>query len=209
LARKGVTVPEVYERIHRQQRQDRNKIYSVHEPEVSCIAKGKAHRRYEFGSKTAVISTERGNWLLGVKVFTGNPYDGHTLAESLAAISAAVREKVKRVLVDLGYRRHDETRLAVQVVPRRRKGLTDTEQQRCRRRNAIEPLIGHAKAEHRLERNRLKGLLGDEINAILAVTGLNFRKLLRGLLAWLDFFGGFWAGSSRSPYANNHFFSVD
>lgn len=56
---------ETSERIFNQQRQDKNKVYSVHEPDVECISKGKAHKRYEFGSKVSVATTSRGGWLVG------------------------------------------------------------------------------------------------------------------------------------------------
>jgi IS5 family transposase len=187
LQRHQVAVPAVIERIHRQQRHDKNKVYSVHEPEVSCIAKGKARQRYEFGSKTALVSTTQGNWLLGAKVFAGNPDDGKTLHASVAAIPEVVRERVRRVLVDLGYRGHDEPALTVEVVQRRRRHLSRAHQRYWKRRNAIEPLIGHCKAGHRLERNHLKGLRGDQLNALLSIIGCNLGKLLRGLRAWLQF----------------------
>ncbi len=53
------------------------------------------------------------------------------------------------------------------------------------RRSGIEPIIGHVKQDHRMERNYLKGEEGDKINAILTGCGFNIRKLLRAILLWL------------------------
>ena len=71
---------EISKRIYDQKRKDKNKIYSVHAPEVECIAKGKAHKKYEFGCKVSVAVTSKGGWFIGAKAFHGNPYDGHTLS---------------------------------------------------------------------------------------------------------------------------------
>ena len=94
-------------RIHTQQRHDKNKIYSVHEPEVECIAKGKAGKPYEFGNKVSVAVTSRGGWLVGAKSFTGNPYDGHTLAAQMKQVGSMIGDRVGEVHVDMGYRGHD------------------------------------------------------------------------------------------------------
>jgi len=94
-------------RIYEQQRHDKNKIYSVHEPEVECIAKGKAGKPYEFGNKVSVAVSSRGGWFVGAKSFTGNPYDGHTLAEQMKQVGHLIGDKVSEVHVDMGYRGHD------------------------------------------------------------------------------------------------------
>ena len=54
-----------------------------------------------------------------------------------------------------------------------------------KRRAAVEPSIGHLKMEHRLERNRLKGVASDALNAILSAAAMNFQKLLGAF--WLYF----------------------
>ncbi|MXS78088.1 hypothetical protein ABF87_08985 [Nitrosomonas sp. JL21] len=61
-------------------------MYSVHAPEVECIAKGKAHKPYEFGVKVGVVSTSKENFVVGMKAFSGNPYDGHPLSASLEQV---------------------------------------------------------------------------------------------------------------------------
>lgn len=173
-------------RIHAQQRHDKNKVYSVHEPEVECIAKGKAGKPYEFGNKVSVAVTSRGGWLVGAKSFTGNPYDGHTLAEQMKQVRSMIGDRVGEAHVDMGYRGHDYQGQATVHVDKRSRGRTPRPLWRwMKRRAAIEPSIGHLKNEHRLERNRLRGTYGDAINAVLAAAAMNFHKLLGAF--WLYF----------------------
>jgi IS5 family transposase len=166
-------------RIYEQQRHDKNKIYSVHESEVQCIAKGKAGKQYEFGNKVSVAVSSRGGWFVGAKSFTGNPYDGHTLAEQMKQVGHLIGNRVSEVHVDMGYRGHDYDGTVAVHIDKRRRGRTSRVLWRwMKRRAAVEPSIGHLKSEHRLERNRLKGVAGDAINAILAAAAMNFQKLL-------------------------------
>ena len=177
---------ETAHRIHAQQRNDKNKVYSVHEPEVECIAKGKAGKRYEFGNKVSVAVTSRGGWLLGAKSFTGNPYDGHTLVAQMKQVGSMAGNRVGEVHVDMGYRGHDYQGQATVHVDKRSRGRTSRPLWRwMKRRAAVEPSIGHLKNEHRLERNRLRGTYGDAINAVLAAAAMNFQKLLGAF--WLYF----------------------
>jgi IS5 family transposase len=170
---------ETAHRIHEQQRQDKNKVYSVHEPDVQCISKGKAGKRYEFGNKVSVAVTSRGGWFVGAKSFAGNPYDGHTLAAQMKQVENVVGVKAEEAYVDMGYRGHDYDGEAAVHVDKRRKGRTPRALWRwMKRRAAVEPSIGHLKSEHRLERNRLKGNAGDAINAVLAAAGMNLQKLI-------------------------------
>ena len=167
-------------RIYAQQKHDKNKIYSVHEPDVQCIAKGKAGKQYEFGNKVSVAVSSRGGWFVGAKSFTGNPYDGHTLAAQMKQIESLIANQVSEAYVDMGYRGHDYDGAVSVHVDKRRRGRTSQVRWRwMKRRAAVEPSIGHLKNEHRLERNRLKGTAGNEINAILAAAAMNFQKLLR------------------------------
>jgi IS5 family transposase len=169
--------------IYTQQRHDNNKIYSVHEPEVQCIAKGKAGKPYEFGNKVSVAVSSRGGWFVGAKSFTGNPYDGHTLAGQLKQVDHLIGDKVSEVHVDMGYRGHGYDGAVTVHVDKRRRGRTPRALWRwMKRRAAVEPSIGHLKSEHRLERNRLKGTAGNAINAILAAAAMNFQKLLGAFL---------------------------
>jgi IS5 family transposase len=167
-------------RIYEQKRHDKDKIYSVHEPEVECIAKGKAGKQYEFGNKVSVAVSSRGGWFVGAKSFTGNPYDGHTLAAQMKQVESLIANQVSEVYVDMGYRGHDYDGAVTVHVDKRQRGRTPQARWRwMKRRAAVEPSIGHLKNEHRLERNRLKGTAGDAINAILAAAAMNFQKLLR------------------------------
>jgi len=169
---------EIAKRIHAQQRNDKNKIYSVHEPQVECIAKGKAHKRYEFGVKVSVAATSRGGWFVGAMALPGNPYDGHTLNKTLTQVQRLARAP-EQVYVDGGYRGHDyEGSTQVHVDIKRRGKLARRLWRWMKRRAAIEPGIGHLKQEHRMDRCRLWGPQGDAFNAILSAAGMNFRKLL-------------------------------
>ena len=183
-------------RLLAQQRADREKLYSVHAPEVECLAKGKAQKRYEFGCKVSVASTSRGNWIVGARALHGNPYDGHTLAGALRQVERLSGQKPQTAFVDLGYRGHGVAgESAVQVVPRQRRHLAKSVRRWMNRRAAIEPVIGHLKSDHRMERNRLKGRVGDQLNAVLSACGFNLRKLLRAFscLEW-------WEGLRRLLY---------
>lgn len=169
-------------RVHEQKRTDKNKLYSLHEPDVQCIAKGKAHKRYEFGCKVAVATSNRGDWFLASVALAGNPYDGHTLAESIAAIERITNINVKHAYVDKGYRGHNyKGDGAVHISGLSSRGLSWSQRRRQKRRSAIEPKIGHAKRENRLGRCFLKGNQGDKFNAVLSAAGANFKKLLRRL----------------------------
>jgi transposase, IS5 family len=170
------------ERIRTQQPKDKNKLYSLHEPEVQCISKGKAHKRYEFGQKVAVATTNRSNWIVASALMEGNPYDGHTLTETLTTAERVTGVAVADAYVDKGYRGHGYTGgAAVHIAGQRKKNTTRAERKRRRRRSAIEPKIGHLKSDHRMGRCFLTRLCGDAINAVLAAAGSNLRKLL-GLL---------------------------
>jgi IS5 family transposase len=141
--------------------------------------KGKAGKPCEFGNKVSVAVTSRGGWLVGAKSFTGNPYDGHTLAAQMKQVESLAPNEVCEAYVDMGYRGHDYKGKATVHVDKRRRGPTPRPLWRwMKRRAAVEPSIGHLKLEHRLERNRLKGVAGDAIDAVLAAAAMNFHKLL-------------------------------
>jgi len=170
---------DIGKRILKQQRHDKNKIYSVHEPHVECISKGKAHKRYEFGCKVSVAATSRGGWFVGAMAVHNNPYDGHTLSEALNQVERVARIP-EHAFVDMGYRGHGYSgEVKVHVDKRRRGRIAKSLWRWMKRRAAIEPGIGHLKREHRMDRNRLKGVEGDKLNAILCAAGMNFHKLLR------------------------------
>lgn len=172
------------ERLLAQTRTSKNKIYSIHAPEVHCISKGKAHKRYEFGCKVSVVSCNKSNWVLGALALEGNPYDGHTVASSIAMMERMTGTSPNAIVLDKGYKGHDYKGSAeVHIVNRISRSLPRGMRRMLKRRAAIEPVIGHMKQDHRMDRNYLKGVAGDKINAIMAGVGFNLRKLLR----WVDF----------------------
>ncbi len=189
IRRKATDIDEEFEtllaranRICDQQPKDKKKLYSLHEPEVQCISKGKAHKRYEFGQKIAVATTNRSNWIVAALLCENNPYDGHTLSDTLAVAENVTRVAVADTYVDKGYRGHGYTGDAeVHIAGQRKKNTSPAEHKRRRRRSAIEPKIGHLKSDHRMGRCFLARLCGDASNAVLAAAGSNLRKLL-GLL---------------------------
>lgn len=167
------------ERIFKQQRHDTHKLYSVHAPEVECIAKGKAHKPYEFGCKVAVVTTAKTNWVVGISAVHENPYDGATLAPAISQVERITAVRPKEAFVDRGFKGAAHHPESVSVYVSGRKRLTRTLKALLRRRSAIEPVIGHLKQEHGLERNHLLGKEGDRINAMLTGCGFNLRKLWR------------------------------
>lgn len=170
-----------------QERKDKNKLYSLHAPEVECIAKGKAHKKYEFGVKVSVAITNRDNFVVGMFAEHGNPYDGHTLPKALEQVKQITGQAVKRCFVDRGYRGHSVSETEV-LISGRRRGLTPQMKKELKRRSAIEPVIGHMKSDGKLGRNYLGGVLGDKINALLCGAGHNIRIILRKLREILSFF---------------------
>jgi transposase, IS5 family len=174
---------EQAERLLGQVRGSKNKLYSLHAPEVECISKGKVHKRYEFGNKVGLVTTSRDNFIIGVESFHGNPYDGHTLARNISQATRLSEQAIANIYVDKGYRKHDYSGEAKVHIPGKgMKRLPHSLRRWLRRRNAIEPIIGHSKREGRLDRNYLKGVEGDKINAILCGCGYNIRKLLRAFV---------------------------
>lgn len=196
-------VLERAERIRSQQPHDSHKLYSWHEPEVQCISKGKARQRYEFGQKVALATTNRSNWIVAARLLPGNPYDGHTLAETLAAAESITGMAITDAYVDKGYRGHGcKGATRVHVAGAGSKTVPRSERRRRRRRSAIEPKIGHLKSDHRVRRCFLTRLAGDAINIILAAAGANLRKLLRRFAAALIQWAQIQRESRRTAPAN-------
>ncbi len=169
---------EIAKRIHAQQRHDKNKVYRVHAPEVECIAKGKVHKPYEFGVKVGVVSTSKESFVVGMKSFPGNPYDGHTLTASLEQVHKLTGIAPKEASVDRGSRGRGVTDTVKVWMTGAKQGVTVAIKKKLKRRSAVEPVIGHMKNDGRLGRNFLKGAAGDAMNALLCGTGYNLRKIL-------------------------------
>ena len=163
------------------------KVYSLHAPEVECIGKGKPHKPYEFGVKVSVATTLKhskgGQFVAHAQALPGNPYDGHTLAAVIPAIEQLVGNTIERLHTDAGYRGHNappEYKFKV-YTSRQKRRVTPAVKREMKRRAAVEPVIGHLKEEHRMNRNYLAGRRGDANNAVLAAAGYNFRRLIRWL----------------------------
>ena len=170
----------VVNRLLAQKPKDKKKLYSLHEPAVDCISKGKAHKRYEFGTKVSVATTNRGGFVIGMRALPGNPYDGHTLNEALEQVEILTDQKPEFAFVDRGYRGHGVENVKV-FISGAKRGVTRTIAKLLRRRSAIEPMIGHMKNDGRLTRSTLKGTEGDAIFAVLCGCGHNIRMILRYL----------------------------
>ena len=167
-------------RLLEQKPRDKNKLYSLHAPEVECIGKGKARHPYEFGVKVTVATTHKEGLVVGIRSLPGNPYDGHTLPEAIEQVSILTHQTPKAVFVDKGYRGASVDGVTIWRSGQRR-GVTPSIRKAIHRRSAIEPAIGHMKNEGKLRRNWLKGSLGDALNAVLCGAGHNLRMILRAL----------------------------
>jgi len=182
----------LFKQILSQTRGSKNKIYSLHEPEVCCISKGKEHKKYEFGNKASFVKTDSGV-LVGALGFR-NQYDGHTLPAVLDQVERLTGRRPKNAKVDRGYRgkkQVGETAILIPSTPEKnlsyymRKKLSEAH----RKRAAIEPIIGHLKSDHRLGRNFYKGVVGDNINIMLAAAAFNFKRMMnKWKSSFLSFF---------------------
>ena len=181
-------VLQIAQDIFNQKRGDTNKVYSVHAPEVECIAKGKVHKKYEFGCKVSMVSSSKDNWILAIDALHGNPFDGHTLKDSLRQVKQLTGFQPLHAYCDRGYRgaAKEITDTEVHLSGKKKKSMKASLWKWYARRSAIEPIFGHLKSDNRLERNHLQGKDGDRINAILSGCGFNLRKLLRAF--FLSFF---------------------
>ena len=157
-------------------------IYSFHAEEVECIGKGKLNKPYEFGNKVAIAVSGRGNFIVGVKSFHGNPYDGHTLAQTVAIIEDITDNSVKKIFVDLGYRGNNYQQKSKIYTPYTKKSLSKEDKLMQKRRSAIEPVIGHLKQYGRMGRNYLRGVIGDLINPLISAIGFNLRGLANTII---------------------------
>jgi IS5 family transposase len=174
-------------RLLSQRRDSKDKLYSLHEPQVNCISKGKSHKKYEFGCKVGLVSVAKNAFIVGALAFEGNPYDGHMIKDCLSQTMRLLgKKRLCDVYVDAGCKGHGCSGIAdVHIVKRGWRKLPASIRRWYSRRSMIEPVIGHCKADNRLDRNYLKGVEGDKVNAILSACGYNIRKLLRKILCWL------------------------
>jgi IS5 family transposase len=188
-----------YKKVLSQERHTKDKIYSLHEPQTACIAKGKAHKSYEFGTKVAVTRGRKTGIITSIKRFSGNPHDSKTLEESLAQ-SQRVREQIGGTRptiasTDRGFRGVTQVENTKIEIPKNTKEKSRYQQEvarkRFRARAAIEPTISHLKRNHALGLNFLKGVIGDVNNALLSGIGYNlkmrFNQIKAQIVLWLEF----------------------
>jgi len=171
----------LYEKVLAQKKNDKNKIYSLHEPQVYCIAKGKDHKSYEYGAKASIVSTAQEGIILSAVSHPENIHDGNTLGEVLGKAKEVRNASIETAVCDRGYRGKKvvgETEIVLPKPPLKRDNRyqRDKKRKQCRRRAAIEPLIGHLKSDFRLSRNFLKGTAGDVVNLLMAACAWNLRK---------------------------------
>lgn len=173
----------LFKKILAQTKSDSNKIYSIHEPHVQCISKGKEHKKYEFGSKVSIITTKTTGVIIGAINIVKNVHDSKTLEPAIEQQQRLTGITLKNTYVDRGYRGVKEvlgTKIIIPDIPD--KSRSNYEKQKLRkgfkRRAAIEPRIGHLKQDHRLSRNFYKGIKGDNINVMLAASAMNFKRMM-------------------------------
>jgi len=172
-------------RLHTQKRDDKDKLYAWHAPEVECIAKGKARIPYEFGVKVSLAVTAKEGFVVGARSMPGNPYDGHTLAEQLEQVEILTGYRPKQAFVDRGYRGAPAPEGCTMYLSGQRRGVTAALKRWLKRRSAIEPHIGHMKRDGLLGCCYLKGTEGDAMHSVLCGAGHNLRLLLNRLRAFL------------------------
>ena len=174
---------DVLYRVLTQKRDDTHKVYSVHEPEVLCISKGKEHKQYEFGNKSSFAYTRESGIIVGAMAIEGNIYDGRTLKPQLDQVMELTEGKIKKAIVDKGYKVKGGIPgidiVMPKVLKRESYYLKKKREERCRSRARIEGLISHLKHDHRMIRNDLSGTAGDQINTLLAAAAYNMKKWMR------------------------------
>ncbi len=178
----------LFDKILEQQRSDQNKVYSLHQPHVKCIAKGKEAKKYEFGNKSSFVKTKKSGIIIGAMAFSENIYDGDTLSPQLKQVERLAGKMPKAGIVDRGYRGRKKIEGVDIIMPAKlakstSRYLVQKTRKRFRARAGIEPVIGHIKRDHRMWRNFLLDEDGDKLNTLLAATGFNLRKMLQRLEA--------------------------
>jgi IS5 family transposase len=176
---------ELFKKVLNQKKDDKHKVYSLHEPEVECISKGKEAKKYEFGNKVSIITTQSTGVIVGAMSFR-NPYDGHTLQPAIDQAEILLgKASIKTATVDRGYKGTSKINGVIIQSPKpfSNKKQTKYKQNKLKkqfgRRAAIEPVIGHLKSDHRMSRNFYKGITGDAVNVMLSAAAFNFKRMMR------------------------------
>lgn len=196
----------LFKKVLAQKRNDNNKIYSLHEPEVQCISKGKEHKKYEFGNKVSIVYTQNTGVIVGALGFR-NEYDGHTLEQSLQQTTNLTGQPPQTATVDRGYKGRSQIGETIIQMPKpfNQKTTNQYQQKKLKksfgRRAAIEPVISHLKSDYRMSRNFYKGIFGDNINVMLSAAAFNFKKMMN---KWKSSFLAF---LKTLIFSINHFIS--
>jgi|ERR1035438_2138666 IS5 family transposase len=173
---------ELFQKVLAQQKHDKQKIYSLHEPHVQCIGKGKEHKKYEFGSKVSIMTTKHSGVIIGAINIEKNDYDAHTLKAAIEQQQKLTGIILKNNFADRGYRGVKQVMGTKIIIPQNNPNDTIYQKQKMRigfrRRAGIEPKIGHLKQDHRLSRNFYSGIFGDNINVMLAAAAMNFKRMM-------------------------------
>lgn len=168
----------IYEKVLCQKRSDNNKIYSLHEPHVKCYTKGKAHKKFEFGSKASILVTQNSGVIVGALSFNETLHDSKTLPKVIEQYQRLTAKKPKEIYVDRGYRGPKQVKEVNIYVPQTKREITKAQRKKHSRRAAIEPFIGHLKQDYGLQRNFLKGDVGDAINLMMSAAAMNFKRVI-------------------------------
>ncbi len=179
---------QLYKQAVNQQKGDTNKIYSIHKPFTRCIAKGKPHKQYEFGNKVGLITTgKKGKKIItAIKAFLENSFDGHTIEPLLEQMENNELKLPEELAYDRGGKGKAQIKGVKIIIPGKAKA-SDTRYQKerkrkkCKARAGIEPIIGHLKTDFRMEQNYLLGEKGIQINALMAATAWNLKKMMEKL----------------------------
>lgn len=194
----------LYKKVLAQQPKDTNKIYSLHEPDIYCVGKGKDHKPYEYGRKASVVSTLNSQIIIGVSSHDEHVHDSKTLASALKHARQHRRTAIQMAIADRGYiggQQYVAETLLLPKPPLKRDSTYQKQKKRrlCRKRAAIEPIIGHLKHDFRLSRNWLRGSMGDAINLLMSACAWNLKKRMKALL--LAYFSGLIFSAFKAAYA--------
>ncbi len=180
----------LYMRVLLQERSSANKIYSLHEPHIYAVGKGKDHKKWEYGTKASVVTAKKSGVIVGVAAHSVNEHDSKTLEAALASARSNRDKPIEEAICDRGYIGKKEVNGVTISIPgkelkRDSKYQKERKREKFRRRAAIEPVIGHLKPDHRMETNYLKGFIGDEINLLMAASAFNCKKWMNNFIQLL------------------------
>jgi len=187
----------LFKRAVNQEKNDKEKVYSLHKPFTKCIAKGKPHKQYEFGNKVGIITTgKHGRKIItAVRAFVANLFDGHTIEPLLNQMENNKLKLPKEIIYDRGGKGKAEIKGVKILIPDKAKKADTPYQKQCKRkkfrsRAGIEPIIGHLKTDYRLAQNYLLDESGIQINAFMAATAWNLKKFMEILVEKITHFFG-------------------